>query len=134
MSSNIKIICVVIGEGGSGGALGIGVGDRVAILEHAYYSVISPEGCAGILWKSAEFKADAARALRMRAWDLIEFGVIDKVIDEPRGGAHRDPRLMAARLKTFLERTLKELGSLPIEKLVENRYEKFRRMGAFLEG
>ena len=113
--------------------MGIGVGDRVAILEHAYYSVISPEGCAGILWKSAEFKADAARALRMRAWDLKEFGVIDKVIDEPRGGAHRDPRLMAARLKTFLERTLKELVSLPIEKLVENRYDKFRRMGSFLE-
>ncbi len=133
-SLKVPIICVVIGEGGSGGALGIGVGDRVAILEHAYYSVISPEGCAGILWKSAEFKADAARALRMRAWDLKEFGVIDKVIDEPRGGAHRDPRLMAARLKTYLERTLKELGSLPIEKLVENRYEKFRRMGAFLEG
>jgi acetyl-CoA carboxylase carboxyl transferase subunit alpha len=132
-SLEVPIICVVIGEGGSGGALGIGVGDRVAILEHAYYSVISPEGCAGILWKSAEFKADAARALKMRAWDLKEFGVIDKVIDEPRGGAHRDPRLMAARLKTFLERTLKELGSLPIEKLVENRYEKFRRMGAFLE-
>jgi len=132
-SLKVPIICVVIGEGGSGGALGIGVGDRVAILEHAYYSVISPEGCAGILWKSAEFKADAARALRMRAWDLKEFGVIDKVIDEPRGGAHRDPRLMAARLKTFLERTLKELVSLPIEKLVENRYDKFRRMGAFLE-
>ena len=132
-SLKVPIICVVIGEGGSGGALGIGVGDRIAILEHAYYSVISPEGCAGILWKSAEFKADAARALRMRAWDLKEFGVIDKVIDEPRGGAHRDPRLMAARLKTFLERTLKELVSLPIEKLVENRYDKFRRMGAFLE-
>ena len=132
-SLKVPIICVVIGEGGSGGALGIGVGYRVAILEHAYYSVISPEGCAGILWKSAEFKADAARALRMRAWDLKEFGVIDKVIDEPRGGAHRDPRLMAARLKTFLERTLKELVSLPIEKLVENRYDKFRRMGAFLE-
>ncbi len=132
-SLKVPIICVVIGEGGSGGALGIGVGDRVAILEHAYYSVISPEGCAGILWKSAEFKADAARALRMRAWDLEEFGVIDKVIDEPRGGAHRDPRLMAARLKTFLERTLKELVSLPIEKLVANRYDKFRRMGTFLE-
>ena len=132
-SLKVPIICVVIGEGGSGGALGIGVGDRVAVLEHAYYSVISPEGCAGILWKSAEFKADAARALRMRAWDLKEFGVIDKVIDEPRGGAHRDPRLMAARLKTFLERTLKDLVSLPIEKLVENRYDKFRRMGAFLE-
>ena len=132
-SLKVPIICVVIGEGGSGGALGIGVGDRVAILEHAYYSVISPEGCAGILWKSAEFKADAARALRMRAWDLKEFGVIDKVIDEPRGGAHRDPRLMAARLKTFLERTLRELVKKPVEKLVESRYEKFRQMGTFLE-
>lgn len=132
-SLRVPIICVVIGEGGSGGALGIGVGDRVAILEHAYYSVISPEGCAGILWKSAEFKADAARALRMRAWDLKEFGVIDKVIDEPRGGAHRDPRLMAARLKTFLERTLRELVKKPVEELVESRYEKFRQMGTFLE-
>ncbi|MDA7886775.1 acetyl-CoA carboxylase carboxyltransferase subunit alpha [Pirellulales bacterium] len=132
-SLKVPIICVVIGEGGSGGALGIGVGDRVAILEHAYYSVISPEGCAGILWKSAEFKADAARALKMRAWDLKEFGVIDKVIDEPRGGAHRDPRLMAARLKTFLERTLRELVKKPVEELVESRYEKFRQMGTFLE-
>ena len=132
-SLKVPIICVVIGEGGSGGALGIGVGDRVAILEHAYYSVISPEGCAGILWKRADFKADAARALRMRAWDLKEFGVIDKVIDEPRGGAHRDPRLMAARLKTFLERTLRELVKQPIEELVESRYTKFRQMGTFLE-
>ncbi len=132
-SLKVPIICVVIGEGGSGGALGIGVGDRVAILEHAYYSVISPEGCAGILWKSAEFKADAARALRMRAWDLKEFGVVDKVIDEPRGGAHRDPRLMAARLKTFLERTLRDLVKQPIEELVESRYAKFRQMGTFLE-
>ena len=132
-SLKVPIICVVIGEGGSGGALGIGVGDRVAILEHAYYSVISPEGCAGILWKSADFKADAARALRMRDWDLKEFGVIDKVIDEPRGGAHRDPRLMAARLKTFLERTLRELVKQPIEELVESRYTKFRQMGTFLE-
>jgi len=129
----VPIICVVIGEGGSGGALGIGVGDRVAVLEHAYYSVISPEGCAGILWKSATFKAEAARALRMRSWDLLEFGVIDKVIDEPLGGAHRDPRLMAARLKTFLERTLKELVAKPIPDLVTARYEKFRKMGVFLE-
>ena len=129
----VPIICVVIGEGGSGGALGIGVGDRIAILEHAYYSVISPEGCAGILWKSAEFKADAARSLRMRAWDLKEFGVVDQVIEEPRGGAHRDPRLMAARLKTFLERSLKELVSQPIDGLVDGRYDKFRQMGVFLE-
>ena len=129
----VPIICVVIGEGGSGGALGIGVGDRIAVLEHAYYSVISPEGCAGILWKRATFKADAARALRMRSWDLLEFGVVDKVLDEPLGGAHRDPRLMAARLKTFLERTLKELVAQPIADLVPARYEKFRKMGVFLE-
>ena len=129
----VPIVCVVIGEGGSGGALGIGVGDRVAILEHAYYSVISPEGCAGILWKSAEYKADAARALRMRSRDLAEFGVVDAVIDEPAGGAHREPRQMASRLKTYLVRTLRELVEKPVESLVDARYEKFRRMGVFAE-
>jgi acetyl-CoA carboxylase carboxyl transferase subunit alpha len=129
----VPIVCVVIGEGGSGGALGIGVGDRVAMLEHAYYSVISPEGCAGILWKSAEYKADAARALRMRSRDLAEFGVVDAVIDEPAGGAHREPRQMASRLKTYLVRTLRELVEKPVESLVDARYEKFRRMGVFVE-
>ena len=129
----VPIVCAVIGEGGSGGALGIGVGDRVAVLEHAYYSVISPEGCAGILWKSVEFKADAARALRMRSRDLKEFGVIDAVIDEPAGGAHRDPRQMAARLKTYLTRTLRELVGRPGDRLVADRYEKFRKIGVFLE-
>jgi acetyl-CoA carboxylase carboxyl transferase subunit alpha len=129
----VPIVCVVIGEGGSGGALGIGVGDRVAILEHAYYSVISPEGCAGILWKSVEYKADAARALRFRSKDLKEFGVVDTVIDEPAGGAHREPRQMASRVKTFLVRTLRELVDQSPEALVEARYEKFRRMGVFLE-
>lgn len=129
----VPIVCIVIGEGGSGGALGIGVGDRVAILEHAYYSVISPEGCAGILWKSAEYKADAARALRMRSRDLAEFGVVDAVIDEPAGGAHREPRQMASRLKTYLVRTLRELVEKPVESLVDARYEKFRRMGVFVE-
>jgi acetyl-CoA carboxylase carboxyl transferase subunit alpha len=129
----VPIVCVVIGEGGSGGALGIGVGDRVAMLEHAYYSVISPEGCAGILWKSVEFKADAARSLRFRSRDLREFGVVDAVIDEPAGGAHRHPRQMAIRLKSFLGRTLKELVDRPRDELVAERYEKFRRMGVFLE-
>jgi acetyl-CoA carboxylase carboxyl transferase subunit alpha len=129
----VPIVCVVIGEGGSGGALGIGVGDRVAVLEHAYYSVISPEGCAGILWKSADYKADAAKSLRMRSGDLKEFGVIDAVIEEPPGGAHRDPRQMATRLKTYLVRTLRELVGRPAETLVAGRYEKFRRMGKFLE-
>ena len=129
----VPILCAVIGEGGSGGALGIGVGDRVAVMEHAYYSVISPEGCAGILWKSVEFKADAARALRFRSRDLKEFGVIDAVIEEPAGGAHRHPRQMATRLKTWLVRSLRSLVDRPVETLVSERYEKFRRMGVFLE-
>ena len=129
----VPIVCVVIGEGGSGGALGIGVGDRVAVLEHAYYSVISPEGCAGILWKSVEYKADAARALRIRSRDLKEFGVIDAVIEEPAGGAHRHPRQMATRLKTYLVRTLRDLVAKPTDELVTARYGKFRAMGKFLE-
>ncbi|MFM9058715.1 MAG: acetyl-CoA carboxylase carboxyltransferase subunit alpha, partial [Planctomycetaceae bacterium] len=129
----VPIVCVVIGEGGSGGALGIGVGDRVAMLEHAYYSVISPEGCAGILWKSVEFKADAARALRFRSRDLAGLGVVDAVIEEPAGGAHRHPRQMAVRLKTFLVRSLRELVAQPRESLLAARYEKFRRMGVFLD-
>jgi acetyl-CoA carboxylase carboxyl transferase subunit alpha len=129
----VPIVCVVIGEGGSGGALGIGVGDRVAVLEHAYYSVISPEGCAGILWKSVEYKADAARALRIRSRDLKEFGVVDAVIEEPAGGAHRQPQQMATRLKTYLVRTLRELNPKPRAELVQARYEKFRQMGKFLE-
>ncbi len=128
------IICVVIGEGGSGGALGIGVGDRVAMLQHAYYSVISPEGCAGILWKSHDFADSAARALRLTSSHLSELGVIDDVIEEPIGGAHRDHYQMAARLKMFLSKTLRELVDLPKEQLLSERYEKFRRMGEFLEG
>jgi acetyl-CoA carboxylase carboxyl transferase subunit alpha len=127
------IICVVIGEGGSGGALGIGVGDRVAMLEHSYYSVISPEGCAGILWKSHEYAQQAARALRFTSKDLLQFGVIDSVIPEPVGGAHRDHHQMGARLKFYLVRTLRELLATPLDRLLQNRYEKFRRMGVFLE-
>ncbi len=129
----VPIVCVVIGEGGSGGALGIGVGDRVVILEHAYYSVISPEGCAGILWKSAAHKAEAARALRMRSADLLSFGIVDTVIEEPPGGAHRDPRQIARRLKSYLLRTLRELVGRPVDGLVADRYEKFRRMGRFID-
>jgi acetyl-CoA carboxylase carboxyl transferase subunit alpha len=127
------IICVVIGEGGSGGALGIGVGDRVAVLEYAYYSVISPEGCAGILWKTHDFAPQAARALKLTSRHLQEFGVIDDVVEEPLGGAHRDPFQMGARLKMYLIRTLRELVKLPVDQLLEQRYEKFRRMGPFLE-
>ncbi len=127
------IICIVIGEGGSGGALGIGVGDRVAMLEFSYYSVISPEGCAGILWKSAEHAEKAANALRFTSKDLLEFGVIDDVIAEPLGGAHRDHHQMAARMKIYLLKILRELTATPLEKLTQARYDKFRRMGVFLE-
>jgi len=129
----VPIVCVVIGEGGSGGALGIGVGDRVAMLEHAYYSVISPEGCAGILWKSVDYKADAARALRFRSRDLEQFGVVDAVIEEPAGGAHRHPRQMAMRLKTYLSRSLRELVGRPADRLVAERYDRFRKLGVFIE-
>ena len=127
------VLCVVIGEGGSGGALGIGVGDKIAVLEFAYYSVISPEGCAGILWKSHEYKEQAAQALRLTSRDLLSLGVIDEVIEEPLGGAHRDHPQMAARLKMYLLRNLKELCAKPLDELVAARYEKFRRMGKFLE-
>ena len=128
------IVSVVIGEGGSGGAISIGVGDRVAMLEHAYYSVISPEGCAGILWKSHEFKDKAAEALRFRAKDLLSFGVVEEIIEEPLGGAHRDPHLMASRLKHYLRNQLKELTKSPVEELVNKRYERFRKLGVFNEG
>jgi acetyl-CoA carboxylase carboxyl transferase subunit alpha len=127
------VVCVVIGEGGSGGALGIGVGDRIGILQHAYYSVISPEGCAGILWKSHEYAAQAAQALRFTAADLLQLGVVDDIIDEPLGGAHRDHRQMAQRLKSFLIRAVRELVDRPAQELVDRRYAKFRRIGVFLE-
>ncbi|MDA0659058.1 MAG: acetyl-CoA carboxylase carboxyltransferase subunit alpha [Planctomycetota bacterium] len=130
---NTPIICVVIGEGGSGGALGIGVGNRVAMLQHSYYSVISPEGCAGILWKSHIHAEKAATALRFTSRHLKEFGIVDDIIEEPLGGAHREPRQMAIRLKSYLSRTLRELKQLPSDQLRNLRYEKFRRMGRFLE-
>jgi acetyl-CoA carboxylase carboxyl transferase subunit alpha len=130
----VPVLCVVIGEGGSGGALGIGVGDKVAILEHAYYSVISPEGCAGILWKSGAFAEQAAKALKITARDLLGLGVVDDMIEEPIGGAHRDHHQMAARLKMYLVKSLRELVPQPIEQLVAARYAKFRRMGQYLEG
>ena len=130
----VPIICVVIGEGGSGGALGIGVGDRVAMLEHAYYSVISPEGCAGILWKSHKFAEQAAEALRFTSRDLKEFGVVDDVIEEPLGGAHRNHHQTAARMKMFLLRSLRDLSSRTPEQLLEHRYARFRRLGVFESG
>ncbi len=127
------IICVVIGEGGSGGALGIGIGDHIAVLQFAYYSVISPEGCAGILWKHVNFREQAARALKFTSGDLLGLGVIDEVIPEPLGGAHRDHRQMATTLKGSLVANLRDLSAIPLDELVDRRYEKFRRIGVFEE-
>lgn len=127
------IICLVIGEGGSGGALGIGVGDRVAMLQYSYYSVISPEGCAGILWKSHQFAERAATALKFTSQDLLRLGVVDHVIEEPLGGAHRDHHQTAMRVKQYLLRSLRELLAKSPDQLLDGRYEKFRRMGVFLE-
>jgi len=127
----VPIVSVVIGEGGSGGALGIAVADRLCILEHAYYSVISPEGCAAILWKSAEKRVEAATALKITANNLLKMGIADEIIPEPIGGAHRDPRQMAATLKSAILRNIRELKETPIDELLQNRYEKYRRVGCF---
>lgn len=130
---NTPIICVVIGEGGSGGALGIGIGDHVSILRFAYYSVISPEGCAGILWKHARHADKAANALRFTSKDLLGFGIVDEIIDEPLGGAHRDHRRMAMLLKASLSEALRHLNDVPADQLLERRYQKFRKIGKFEE-
>ncbi len=122
-----------MGEGGFGWRLGIGVGDRIAVLQYAYYSVISPEGCAGILWKSHQYAPQAAEALKFTSEHLQKLGVIDDVIEEPLGGAHRDHHQMAARMKSYLLRTLTALKSQPPESLIGSRYEKFRAMGQFAE-
>jgi acetyl-CoA carboxylase carboxyl transferase subunit alpha len=127
------IICVVIGEGGSGGALGIGVGDKIAMLQHSYYSVISPEGCAGILWKSHEFAPNAADALRFTSKHLPGLDVVDDVIPEPLGGAHRDHQQMAIQIKQYLVSSLRELQEKSMEDLLADRYQKFRKIGRYLE-
>lgn len=123
------VVAVVIGEGGSGGALGIGVADKVLMMENAYYSVISPEGCAAILWKHREHAPEAAQALKLSAPDLLKLGVIDRVIPEPLGGAHHDHAAAAAAFKQAVLETLDELAPLPPEQLLSHRYEKFRRLG-----
>jgi acetyl-CoA carboxylase carboxyl transferase subunit alpha len=129
----VPIVCTVSGEGGSGGALALGVGDRVFVLEFSTYSVISPEGCAAILWKDQARKEEAAEALRLTAPDLVELGVVDRVIPEPLGGAHTDPAAAARRVGDALEKALEELSHLSVEELLERRYRKFRGMGAFAE-
>ena len=127
------IICTVIGEGGSGGALAIGVGDRVNMLQYSTYSVISPEGCASILWKSQDKARDAAEALGMTAPRLHELGLVDKVIREPLGGAHRNARSMAVRLKAVLMNQLDELEAIAAPDLLEQRYQRLRSYGAYAE-
>ncbi len=128
------IVSVVIGEGGSGGALGIGVADRVLMLENSYYSVISPEGCAAILWKHRKHAPEAAAALKLTARDLLDLRVIDEVIPEPLGGAHQDHAAAIQNLATAVQRNLDELTKLPVEKLLAQRYAKFRAMGEFAAG
>lgn len=130
----VPIIVTIIGEGGSGGALGIGVGDRVLVLEHAYYSVISPEGCAAILWKDRKFADRAAEALKLTSADLIVMGFADEMVPEPLGGAHSDPKAMAESLKIALLRNLKEVKMMSDEQRLTARYNKFRAMGRFSEG
>jgi acetyl-CoA carboxylase carboxyl transferase subunit alpha len=127
----VPVIVTVTGEGGSGGALALGVGDRILMLEHAVYSVISPEGCAAILWKNPSAAQDAAAAMKITARDLKELGIIDEIIPEPKGGAHADIAEAAALLRPYLQRALKELCKVKPAQLPEERYKKFRRMGVF---
>lgn len=127
----IPVICTVIGEGGSGGALAIGVGDRTLMLEYSTYSVITPEGCASILWKTAEKAKDAAEQLGLTAKRLHELGLIDKIVREPIGGAHRNPKQMATRLKAVLLNELDALENVPVPELLQRRYERLRGYGAY---
>jgi acetyl-CoA carboxylase carboxyl transferase subunit alpha len=127
----VPVIVTVIGEGGSGGALALGVGDRVLMLEHAVYSVISPEGCAAILWKSSAAAPEAAAAMRIIAPDLKRFGIIDEIVPEPVGGAHSEPAEAAALLAPYLEKAMRELLAMTPPQLTDERYKKFRKMGVF---
>jgi acetyl-CoA carboxylase carboxyl transferase subunit alpha len=133
-SLQVPIIVSVIGEGGSGGALGLGVGDRVFMLEHAVYSVISPEGCAAILWKNPSAAEDAAAAMRITASDLKKFAIIDEIVPEPAGGAHADAAKAAELLRPYLDKALAELKKIKPAQLPEERYKKFRKMGVFEKG
>ncbi|HEY3245439.1 MAG TPA: acetyl-CoA carboxylase carboxyltransferase subunit alpha [Phycisphaerae bacterium] len=127
------IVCVVIGEGGSGGALGVGVGDRVAMFEHSFYSVISPEGCAAILWKTGEQRQRAAESLKLTARELKKLDIVDHIIPEPLGGAHRDPAAAAASLEAYLGDALRDLTRFKIETLLKRRYDRIRQIGSFFD-
>ncbi|QQY09927.1 MAG: acetyl-CoA carboxylase carboxyltransferase subunit alpha [Candidatus Xiphinematobacter sp.] len=127
------IVAAIIGEGGSGGALGIGVADRILMLENAYYSVISPEGCAAVLWKHRKYAPEAAEALKANAFDLYKQGIVDELVPEPFGGAHRDIEAAASYLKSALVAALRSIQKLPMEQLLCERYSKFRKIGIFSE-
>jgi acetyl-CoA carboxylase carboxyl transferase subunit alpha len=129
----VPIIVVIIGEGASGGALGLGVGDRILMMENAWYSVISPESCSSILWRSWEYKEQAAKALKLTAGDLIETGIIDEVLDEPIGGAHRDPDTVYETVGRAIGRNLEDLSRIKSDALITRRREKFEKMGAWDE-
>ncbi|MCB2231259.1 acetyl-CoA carboxylase carboxyltransferase subunit alpha [bacterium] len=129
----VPIVVVVIGEGASGGALGIGIGDEVFMLEHSWYSVISPEGCAAILWRDAAKAPDAAEALKPTAEDLLSLGIVDKIIPEPERGAHNNPAVMAERVKQQITEALDRLGALEVDELLRRRLDKFRRIGVYAE-
>jgi acetyl-CoA carboxylase carboxyl transferase subunit alpha len=129
----VPIVCIIIGEGGSGGALAIGVGDTILMLENAFYSVISPEGCAAIIWKDQNAVEKAAQNMKIRAQDLLELGVIDKIIPEPPGGAHIDPEQTFKNVDKHLSQAFKKLETKPVKELLEERYRKFRTMGIFSE-
>jgi acetyl-CoA carboxylase carboxyl transferase subunit alpha len=127
----VPIVVVIIGEGASGGALGVGVGDRILMLENAWYSVISPEGCAAILWRDSEKKEEAAEALKVASYDLLELGIIDKIIPEPLGGAHRDPKTTFENVKAGVLAALAEIEDTPSDDLILRRTEKYRSMGRY---
>lgn len=133
MQLKTPIVATIIGEGGSGGALGVGVADRVCILQHAYYSVISPEGCASILWRNSVKAPLAAEALKITGEYLLNFGIVEEVIPEPVGGAHQDPAQTAAVLKEVILKHIRQLSSISTEELLQLRYEKFRKIGAFAQ-
>jgi acetyl-CoA carboxylase carboxyl transferase subunit alpha len=129
----VPLVGIIIGEGGSGGALGIAVVDKLLVQQHAYYSVIPPEGCAAILWRDRKYAETAADALKLGAKELLEQGIADEVVEEPLGGAHRNPNRAAAAIRNALKASLEELGQLDTEDLLEHRYRKYRAMGDFLE-
>ena len=132
-SLRVPILVTIIGEGGSGGALGIGIGDKVLIMEYSYYSVISPEGCAAILWKDASMREEAAKVLKLTAPDLVKSGIVDEIIPEAEGGAHRQVEYSARNLKEAIVKSLDELSRLSLETLLARRYQRYRKMGIFNE-